>query len=144
MITLAKRIIEIGVAFALIYTAVIWVVFEFAPGFTDIQRIYGALQWWFPGIFMLLGVVTLLTKWGERRFRLIFGVSTIYGATLLYISIGDSQFVALFLSFVVGALLVTGLTLLLIRPSVIDCPHCAAANPEKHEFCFKCGNKLKP
>ncbi len=144
MIPLAKRIIEIGLAFALIYTATIWIVFELTPGLQDIQRIYGALQWWLPGILMLLAIVALLTHLGERRSRIIFGVSGVYGATLLFVSIGYQQFVSLFLSFIVGALLVTGLTLLLIKPSIIDCPHCGTANPEKHDFCFKCGNKLKP
>ncbi len=141
---MAKRLIEIGIAFALIYTAVIWIVFEFLP-LSDLDRIRLALWWWLPGIVLLIGVVTLLARLGEKRTRLILGVSMVYGSIILYISIGEpSQFLNLFFSFIVGALLVTGLTLLLIRPSTIDCPHCGASNPDRHEFCSKCGNKLKP
>ncbi len=141
---MAKRLIEIGIAFALIYTAVIWIVFEFLP-LSDLDRIRFALWWWLPGILLLIGITALLTQLGERRVRLILGVSMVYGSVLLYISIAaQSQFLNLFFSFIVGALLVTGLTLLLIRPSTLDCPHCGANNPEKHEFCSKCGNKLRP
>lgn len=144
MIPIAKRILEIGIALALIYTAVVWIVFEFT-GYPDLDKIRLALWWWFPGIFLLVGATALFIHLGERRTRLIFGASTIYGAILLYTSIGyPNQFLNLFFSFIVGALLVTGLTLLLIRPSAINCPHCGAANPEKHEFCFKCGNRLLP
>lgn len=144
MIPIAKRIIEIGIAFALIYTAIVWIVFEILP-LSDLDRIRFALWWWLPGIFLLIGVVTLLTRIGERRMRLIFGVSIVYGAVLLFVSIGaPTHFLDLFFSFIVGALLVTGLTMLLIKPSLIVCPHCGAANHEKHEFCFKCGNKLRP
>ncbi len=143
MIPAAKRIIEIGIAFSLIYTAIIWIVFEFVGG-SGADQIYGALHWWFPGIFLVVGVATFLVQLGERRTRYIFSLTTIYGAILLYASIGYTNYLNLFFSFIVGALLVTGSSLLLIRPSIFECPHCGMSNPEKHEFCWKCGNKLRP
>lgn len=143
-IPVGKRIIEISIAFALIYTAIVWIAFGLLSGTSSPNTLYSAIQWWLPGILLLIGVTSLLTQFLERRTKLIFGLLSSYLGVILFISIGYGAYLNLIFGFIVGSLLVIGLTILLIRPSTLTCPHCGAINPEKHDFCAKCGNRLKP